>query len=143
MNQPQYTTSLRLPTFAEYKSIFEAVGWADYLNLDVVEQSLKQSLFGVVIQHGDETIGMGRVVGDGMIYFYIQDIAVVPAHQNQGIGRQIMDVITDYLKHHAPEKAFIGLFASQGKEPFYNRYGFNRHDGMTGMFGVIHEGEIK
>jgi ribosomal protein S18 acetylase RimI-like enzyme len=86
---------------------------------------------------------MGRVVGDGMIYFYIQDIAVKPEHQSQGIGRRIMDAITAYLKEYAPEKAFVGLFAAQGKETFYNRYGLNRHDGMTGMFGVIHGGEIK
>jgi GNAT superfamily N-acetyltransferase len=138
-----YTTSLRLPTFDEYKSIFDAVGWSEYMNVKVIEQSLKQSLFGVVVQHGDETVGMGRVVGDGMIYFYIQDIAVKPEHQSQGIGRRIMDAITAYLKEYAPEKAFVGLFAAQGKETFYNRYGLNRHDGMTGMFGVIHGGEIK
>lgn len=139
----QYTTLLRVPTLHEYKSICDSVGWSDYMNWDVVQQSLNQSLFGVVIQHGDATIGMGRVVGDGMIYFYIQDIAVMTEHQGHGIGNRIMGAITEYLKEHAPEKSFVGLFAAQGKEPFYNKYGFNRHDGMTGMFGVIHEGEIK
>ncbi|GMK41300.1 N-acetyltransferase [Paenibacillus sp. CCS19] len=143
MSQQQYVTELRLPTFEEYKAICNSVGWTDYMNWDVVEQSIERSLFGVVVRFGDETIGMGRVVGDGMIYFYIQDIAVKSDHQGQGIGRKIMDAITDYLKEHAPEKAFIGLFAAQGKETFYNKYGFNRHDGMTGMFGVVHEGEIK
>jgi hypothetical protein len=54
-----------------------------------------------------------------------------------------MTTITEYLKEEAPEKAFVGLFAAQGKESFYNKYGFNKHEGMTGMFGVIHGNELK
>lgn len=112
------------------------------MNYEVAEESLSRSLFGVVIQHKDDIIGMGRVIGDGQIYFYVQDVAVHPDHQNRGIGKLILTEITNYLKVHAPEKAFIGLFAAQGKETFYEQYGFHHHEGMTGMFGVVHNGEI-
>ncbi|MFC5467418.1 GNAT family N-acetyltransferase [Cohnella suwonensis] len=139
----EYITHKRVPTIEEYINLCSAVGWKDYMNFDVAEESLNKSLFGVVIQFKDEIVGMGRVVGDGKIYFYIQDIAVNPEHQNKGIGTLIMKTITEFLTGNAPEKSFIGLFAAQGKEPFYNNYGFNKHDGMTGMFGVIHESEIK
>lgn len=138
-----YTAIQRIPTLAEYIELTSAVGWRDFMNYEAAEASLEQSLFGVIVQYEGHTIGMGRVVGDGHIYFYIQDIAVVPAHQGKGIGQLIMAEITAYLKEHAAEKAFIGLFSAQGKESFYNRYGFNKHDGMTGMFGVMLEGEIK
>lgn len=138
-----YKVLKRVPSVEEYKTLCTAVGWEDYMNFDVAEDSLLQSLFGVVIQYEDLIVGMGRVVGDGKIYFYIQDIAVLPEHQNQGIGKLIMNSITEYLKEEAPEKAFVGLFASQGKESFYHRYGLNKHNGMTGMFGVINHGEIK
>lgn len=138
----KYVTIHRLPTVNEYKKISDAVGWTDFMNYEVIGQSLKQSLFGVVVQYYDEIVGMGRVVGDGQIYFYIQDIAVMPQHQGSGIGNFIMDAITAYLKEHAPEKSFVGLFAAKGKEPFYNKYGFNKHDGMTGMFGVVHGSTI-
>jgi len=139
----EYIVQKRMPSILEYKQICTAVGWEDYMNFDVAEQSLNQSIFGVVVQYRDEIIGMGRVVGDGNIYFYIQDIAVVPEHQSRGIGDLIMTAITQYLKENTPEKSFIGLFSSQGKESFYNKYGFNKHEGMTGMFGVIHDNEIK
>lgn len=132
-----------MPTIAEYKNLCNSVGWTDYMNFDVAEESLNQSLFGVVIQYKDEMVGMGRVVGDGKIYFYIQDIAVMPEHQNKGVGNNIMEAISEFLKDNAPEKSFVGLFAAKGKESFYNKYGFNKHDGMTGMFGVIQESEIK
>jgi len=35
---------------------------------------LRNSLFGVVVLHGEQAVGMGRVVGDGAICFYRQDI---------------------------------------------------------------------
>lgn len=139
----EYIVVHRIPAVEEYKTICTAVGWENYMNFEAAEQSLKQSLFGVVIRYNDETVGMGRVVGDGHIYFYVQDIAVKPEHQGKGIGSLIMGAITKYLQQHAPDKAFVGLFSAAGKEPFYNRYGFQRHDGMTGMFGVIHDGKVQ
>ncbi|MBW7475575.1 GNAT family N-acetyltransferase [Paenibacillus oenotherae] len=139
----EYKIIQRTANLAEYKTLCHAVGWTAFMNFDVAEESLNQSLFGVIVQYKEEIVGMGRVVGDGKIYFYIQDIAVVPEHQNKGIGNMIMKAISEYLKENAPEKSFVGLFASQGKESFYNKYGFNNHEGMTGMFGVIHEREIK
>lgn len=138
-----YQISRRTPTPEEYKALCAAVDWADYMNLEVAEDSLQQSVFAVVAQLGEEIVGMGRIVGDGKIYFYIQDIAVAPEHQGKGVGSMIMDEITEFLKENAPEKAFIGLFASQGRETFYRRYGLHNHDGMTGMFGVMHRREIK
>lgn len=138
-----YKTINRLPTITEYKSICNAVGWNDYMNFDVAEASLRQSLFGVVIQYEDDIVGMGRVIGDGNIYFYIQDIAILPDHQNKGLGNLIMTAINEFLKVNAPDKSFIGMFASHGKESFYKKYGYNEHEAMTGIFGVIHEGNIK
>ncbi|WP_442601808.1 GNAT family N-acetyltransferase [Paenibacillus sp. KN14-4R] len=139
----EYKIHKRIPTISEYIKLCNSVGWTEFINFDVAEESLNQSLFGVVIQYEDEIVGMGRVIGDGKIYFYIQDIAVMPKHQNKGIGSIIMGVISEYLKENAPEKSFVGLFASKGKEAFYNRYGLNKHDGMTGMFGVIHDHKVK
>lgn len=139
----QYKLIKRLPTVEEYTYICNEVGWKDYMNFDVVEDSLKQSLFGVVIQYQDDVVGMGRVVGDGYIYFYIQDIAIIPVHQSRGIGKLIMTSIIEFLKEKAPEKAFVGLFSAQGKESFYNKYGFKRHEGMTGVFGIILDGQLK
>lgn len=139
----EYQIIRRRPTLKEYKDLCTAVDWVDYLNLEVAEESLHNSIFAVVVLSGEEIVGMGRIVGDGKIYFYIQDIAVSPEHQGKGIGSMVMGEIMEFLKQNAPDKAFIGLFASQGKELFYKKFGFNNHEGMTGMFGVIHEREIQ
>lgn len=139
----EYIVIKRTPTFAEYRELCAAVGWAEFINMDAAQVSLQQSLFGAVIRHEDRIVGMGRVVGDGSMYFYIQDVAVMPEHQGAGVGGRIMEAIVAYLKEHAPEQAFIGLFASEGKEDFYTRFGFQPHEGMTGMFGVMLGGRIQ
>ncbi|MED1425669.1 GNAT family N-acetyltransferase, partial [Bacillus altitudinis] len=66
------------------------------------------------VKDNNQIIGMGRIVGDGAIYFYIQDIVVHPEYQKNGIGKKIMNTLVEYLNQNAPDKAFIGLFASQG-----------------------------
>lgn len=138
----EYIVMNRIPTVDEYIRLCTVVGWKDYMNFEVAEESLDRSIFGVVVEHRNEAIGMGRIVGDGRIYFYIQDIAVDERHQGRGVGKMIMEAITGYLKENAPDKAFVGLFASQGKETFYKHYGLDQHEGMTGMFGVVEQHEI-
>ncbi|WP_299005118.1 GNAT family N-acetyltransferase [uncultured Shewanella sp.] len=64
---------------------------------EAVEKGLPNSLFGVQIVINDLIVGMGRVVGDGALNFDIVDIAVDPAYQGRGFGRQIMQSIMDYL----------------------------------------------
>lgn len=104
----------RAPTLAEYRALCEAVGWGNAINFAAAQQSLDRSLYHVVVAAQEQMIGMGHIVGDGAIYFYLQDIAVLPAYQRRGIGRLIMDRLMGYLKQHAPDQAFVGLFAAEG-----------------------------
>ena len=141
MNQ-EYTIHERVATLGEYRAICEAVGWGEVMNFDAAPLALRRSLYGVVATHAGQPIGMGRVVGDGAIFFYLQDIAVVPEHQGCGVGARIVDRLIAYLSSAAPERAFVGLFAAAGKQPFYERYGFRAHSALTGMFQVAPIEEI-
>lgn len=38
-----------------------------------------------------ELLGMARVIGDGGLFYYIQDVIFIPEYQRQGIGTQLMD----------------------------------------------------
>jgi ribosomal protein S18 acetylase RimI-like enzyme len=135
-----YDIHERAPTPDEYRAICEAVGWAAVINFEAAVQSLERSLFAVVVMQGDAVVGMGRIVGDGAIYFYIQDIAVMPTHQGRGVGQLVLQRLMAYLRDHAPDKAFVGLFATEGAVEFYRRYGFLIHSAMTGMFQVMLQG---
>jgi hypothetical protein len=38
----------------------------------------------VVLERDGDAVGCGRVVGDGGVYFYVQDVIVVPGLQGLG-----------------------------------------------------------
>jgi len=135
MTQP-YTLVERLPTQAEYCALCESVGWGAVMNFEAAQTAVPNSLYGVVVELDGRAVGMGRIVGDGAIFFYIQDIAVFPDHQGRGLGREIMTKLMVYLAANAPARAFIGLFAAEGKGPFYAQFGFEQHPALTGMFTV-------
>ncbi|MGX7014532.1 GNAT family N-acetyltransferase [Vagococcus silagei] len=126
------------PTLKEYQELCESVGWEEAINFEAAAISIEHSLFSVLIMNDEKLIGMGRIIGDGAVYFYIQDVVVHPDYQGQGIGKLIMNDLLNYLEQNAPQKAFVGLFASEGNEKFYQAFDFNNYaPQMTGMFRVI------
>jgi GNAT superfamily N-acetyltransferase len=133
---PQIIIERRIPTPEEHRRLSERVGWIHAFHWPSMPRSLDASLAGVVVLDGDTTIGMGRVVGDGILYFYIQDVVVAPDYQGQGIGQRIVEALLDAIRRMAPAQAFVGLFATDAALPLYERSGFNRGD-MTGMFQVL------
>lgn len=87
----KYKIENRLPTLAEYRQLCELVGWGHIMNFDVAQSALQNSVTGVVaVDRDDNVVAMGRIVGDGAIYFYIQDIVVAPSYQKHGIGTLIL-----------------------------------------------------
>ncbi len=58
---------------SEYQTMRKSTG-LDMLDNATIEKALKNDLHTVCISDNDKLIGMGRVVGDGAMYFYIQDI---------------------------------------------------------------------
>lgn len=131
------TIERRVPTPEEHRRLAEAVGWTHGFHWPSVPSSLERSLFGVVAMAGGEAVAMGRVVGDGALYFYIQDVAVDPDWQGQGIGRRIVEALLEHIRDIASGPAFVGLFATDDAIRLYESHGFTKGD-MTGMFRVIH-----
>jgi GNAT superfamily N-acetyltransferase len=134
--QAEFNLIKRLPTVAELKYFHTAVGWDNVADA-AVETALRNSLFGCVVTFKGQTIGCGRIIGDGGMYFYIQDIIVLPEYQGRGIGRLIMAAVMDYVAGIARPGAFIGLMAALDKADFYRKLGFTeRPPGRPGMFLV-------
>ena len=73
---------------------------------------------------------MARVVGDGIMYFYIQDLVIEPQFQNKGIGKTLMLEVEKYLTKSAKKGATIALLSAQGKESFYDRFGYVERSGV-------------
>ena len=126
----------RVPTPAEHRAIAEAVGWTHAFDWRTVEASLAGSTAGVVASRDGRPIGMGRLVGDGVKYFYVQDLAVVPRLQGTGLGARLLDRLLASIGDQAPSTAFVGLFATAEGSGLYTSRGFTGGD-MTGMFRLV------
>jgi len=122
----------RPPTVEEYSHLRELAGWG-VPEKEAAAISIEKALFSVCIERQNEIVGLGRIVGDGVLYFYVQDIIVKPEYRGGGYSGLIMDEIMKFLKKKAKKGSFIGLFAVKGVEGLYEKYGFiKRPDANVG-----------
>ncbi len=135
MSRGEYTVLFECPSAQEFSDLRAKVGWGETC-LEMGAKSLAQSLFHVVIREGNKLIAMGRIVGDGVMYFYVQDVVVDPDYQKLGLGAVLMTHIEDYLAKTAQPGSTIGLLAAQGKEAFYQRYGYLLRPGNSFGHGM-------
>ena len=114
-------------TAENYRAFQKKMKW----NVDKYEQidkSLKNDLYDVVALREDEVVGMGRLVGDGVMYWYVQDVFVLTECQRMGIGTEIVNRLIDFVKTNSlPQtEVSICLMSALGKEEFYEKLGFKR-----------------
>ncbi|MCI8956808.1 MAG: GNAT family N-acetyltransferase [Eubacterium sp.] len=108
-----------------YLKLRKAVNWKT-LTREQAERAIQGSLFTVVAFDDRQAVGMGRIVGDGAVICYIQDLIVIPEYQGSGIGQQIMEHLIDYVKGmKLPDtEIMLDLMCAVGREEFYKKYGF-------------------
>ncbi len=107
----------------DYLDLRKSVNWG-FCSKEDSKVGLENSLFMVTLRFENKIIGFGRVIGDGKIAFYIQDVIVIPEFQGKGHAKLIMDKIMEYIKSVATPKAVLGLMSATGVESFYKKYGF-------------------
>jgi ribosomal protein S18 acetylase RimI-like enzyme len=112
----------RNPTPGEYQALRAAAG-LNRVDLRAAEEGLSNSLYSVCVVHRSAVVGMGRVVGDRGLYFYIQDLLVLPAYQGLGLEKIILDNIMSHLRDSATEDAVINSMASEVAAGFCERFG--------------------
>ena len=90
------------------------------------QKAIDGSLLTVTAYDGDKAVGMGRLVGDGAVICYIQDLIVIPEYQGQGVGNVIIESLIDYVKEtQLPgTQMMLDLMCAKGREDFYKKYGF-------------------
>lgn len=116
-----YTIEECVPGAEEYCALRVKAGLSKK-SLQAALIGLPNSLYGVTIRENGTLIAMGRVVGDGACNFEVVDIAVDPAYQGQGLGRQVMDAVDAYLSSVALEGSYVSMIAD--KPGFYEKLGY-------------------
>ncbi|MGH8080246.1 MAG: GNAT family N-acetyltransferase [Lysobacter sp.] len=92
--------------------------------LQAAARGLPGTLFGVSLLLHGETIGMGRIIGDGGCFYTVVDVAVAPQWQGRGLGKRIFDRLDAWLRANAEPSAFVTLVADGDAKHLYAKYGF-------------------
>jgi len=116
------TTNINWDTVVD---TLQKVGMAYYTN-EIHKRAFNNSHTVVFIFDEEYLIGFGRAISDGEYQAAIYDVAVLPGYQGKGIGKMIVQAIVK----NTPDCNFI-LYASPGKEKFYEKENFRRM--KTGM----------
>ena len=129
-----YILEYRKISVDEYLDVRGTTLWKQ-VSTEQVERALTNDLFSVCVTHHNQLVAIGRMIGDGGLYCYIQDVIVKPGHQHKGLGKQIMQAIDQYIETQLMPGTFIGLMAAEGTEEFYRLFGFKtRSDSSPGMY---------
>ena len=108
-----------------YLVLRKSVKWKK-LSCEQAKKALENSLYTVCAYEFDRPVGMGRIVGDGAVICYIQDLVVSPDAQASGIGGQIVDMLIEYVEGLRMEgtEMMLDLMCAKGREMFYEKHGF-------------------
>ncbi len=108
-----------------YLSLRASVDWK-VLSEVQAEKALANSLFTVTAYIDKKIVGMGRLVGDGAVICYIQDLVVHPDYQKLGVGEVIMKRLISYVEDIRTDgtEIMLCLMCAKGREKFYEKYGF-------------------
>ncbi len=131
--------SLRLvpevPDLSRYEALFASTQWNDTYRASRKElgETLDRSWYIVSAIDGDELVGSGRVVSDGVLYAVVFDVIVAPARRGEGIGSALVE---DMVRHcRCAGVRDVLLFSADGQSAFYERLGFTaRPESAPGMF---------
>ena len=125
-----------LPSAAEFIELRRLMG-APEVDEKTATKTTKNAVFSVCLRDRGRLLGLARVVGDGVLYFYISDVIVHPELRGSGYGVMLMNAVMRYLKGAAGPGAMIVVVPLKDRESFYERFGFRRcPDGRfgTGMY---------
>ena len=131
------TVMIRVPTenqLREIAGLYRAQGWwqaGDDESPQLIPRLITGSHCFVVALEGEDIVGMGRAISDGVSDAYIQDLTVRSDYRNQGIGRRILQTLLERL--HADGLHWIGLIAEPGSCSLYQRAGFREMSAWVPM----------
>lgn len=108
-----------------YLKLRKKVGWVE-LTEEQAQKAIDGSIYTLVAYEGEQSIGMGRLVGDGAVICYIQDLIVVPEYQGHGVGKLLIEKLIAYVKEmQLPgTEMMLDLMCAKGRQNFYEKYGF-------------------
>ena len=113
-----------VPDLKEYVDLRLAAGM-ESADEDALKNGLMHSLCTITARgEQDELLGMGRIIGDGGVYYQIVDLIVTPAQDEQGLQEAILNQLLGYLDTYASKDAQLMTVSDVAGIKLYQKYGF-------------------
>ena len=122
----RYTDSVNRFSAKQFEGF--CIGWKHPLSGDKLHKILKSS-FKTVIAYDTETlspIGFVYAISDGELSAYIPLIEVLPTYQKEGIGKELMKLILEFVEGYY----MVDLCSNDKLQKFYEGLGFSSVRGM-------------
>ena len=109
------------------KEIVELYGaggwWKDTYDPSLIPALISGSFAFAIVRDisAGKTIGMGRILSDGISDAYIQDLVILPEYRGKSIGKKLVTFLIDHCVSEGI--GWIGLIAEPGSEEFYKGVG--------------------
>lgn len=112
----------------DFIRLFASAGWGFVLT-DIVELALRNSYATFHVETNGKVIAMARLLGDGVMAFFLKDLVVDPDYQRLGIGKMLLEHVEKYIKNQLPEcwRGYLELMSSKDKDGFYQKMGYTKH----------------
>jgi ribosomal protein S18 acetylase RimI-like enzyme len=105
------------------------VGWRSPLSAEQLLQILQNS-YAIELAYDDQTdrvVGFVNALSDQVNFAFIPMLEVLPTHQHQGIGTQLMQRILAKLQHIT----CLDLTCKPSLQPFYQQFDMIPSTGMV------------
>lgn len=123
----KYTNSLHLFDSNSFAGFCH--GWSNPLSSNKLYDVLSSS-YAFVIAYDSETLkptGFVNAISDGVLSAYIPLLEVLPEHQNNGIGKKLVQILLERLDH----LYMVDLCCDESLESFCKPVGFTALKGMV------------
>ena len=114
----EYRVPAEIPP-SEAAELYVEAGWMETAGTEAVTAMLKGTFAVSAAFHKGKLIGFMRAFSDGVSDAYLLDLIVRKEYRKQGIGRKILEQLTDYLKQRGID--WILCIGAPGTEAFYAR----------------------
>lgn len=127
--QLEWKESLNGVDWNELSALYRAAPLGEKSPADLA-RAFSNSMFKFLVYDSGRLVGVGRALADGVDCSYICDVAVLPTHQGNGLGKTIVEKLVALSAGHRK----IILYAVPGKESFYRKLGFLRMTTAMAIF---------
>ncbi len=122
----------------ELKDLMIAVHWGFDDDEEKLRIAAEEPICTAVAEFEGKTIGTGSILGHATGNYLISNIIVHSDYQSQGVGKQIMQELDNWLSENGIPGAMVKLFTGLDRQEFYGQFGFRGPDqGLVGMHKTL------